>query len=230
MHPQDVVARSAEIHDGRRRSTRYARGMRAHATLTALTALGAVAALAGGCPSDPCASEEPAYGGLGNDEVWLTLRERKADAAAGDDAPTIVAPAASAVLPAAEVPTFEWQSPLKIALAPHAPTPLFRRHAPSLLQRAVAGASHALIPVARAHLAPVSSDVYLVDLLVPGRACPVSIVTSELSHELDSGTWSLLREGGAGSEITMQLTSAYLSSGNITEGPYQAADVAFTIE
>lgn len=202
-------------------------GMRARAALTALIAL--IATLAGGCPSEPCASEEPAYGGLGNDEVWLTLRERKAQAAAGDDAPTIIAPTASAVLPAADVPTFAWESPLKIALAPHVPAPLFRHDAPSLLQRAIAGASHALIPVAHAHLAPVSSDVYLVDLLLPGRECPVSIVTSELSHELDTETWSLLRESG-GAEITMQLTSAYLSSGNITEGPYQAADVAFTIE
>lgn len=190
----------------------------------------AVVALCAACPpEDPCAADEPSYGGDGNDEVWLTLKERKADATTGADAPTITKPADAAALPKVAVPTFEWESPLKIALGPHAPSPLFKPRAPSLLQRAFTALGEVAVPKAHAHLAPVSSDVYLVDILVPGRACPVSIVTTELAHPLDADSWAILQES-AGAELTMQLTSAYLSTGNVTEGPFKAADVTFTIE
>lgn len=182
-------------------------------------------------PDDPCAADEPAYGGLGNDEVWLTLRDAKDQATTGGDAATITRPADAAVLPAADAPTFEWESPLKIALglpspSPPSPSPLFRRTPPTLFDTV----GRALIPAARAHLAPVSSDVYLVDILVPGRDCPVSIVTSELSHTLDDVTWARINEGAAGEARTMQITSAYLANGRIDEGPFRAADVTFTIE
>jgi hypothetical protein len=183
-----------------------------------------------GCPAeDPCAAEEPSYGGDGNDEVWLTLKERKADATIEGDAPTIIKPADAAVLPKATVPTFEWESPLKIALGPHAPSPLYKARAPSSLQRAFASLGDVVLPKAHAHQPPVSSDVYLADILVPGRECPVSIVTTELSHPLDADSWAILQES-AGEELTLQLTSAYLSSGNISEGPFKAADVTFKVE
>ena len=104
--------------------------------------------------------------------------------------------------------------------------PLFRR---DRVQQIVDGIGAFVIPSARAHLLPVSSDAYLLDVVVPGRQCPVSIVSTELSHALDADAWSILKEA-AGQTLTIQLTSAYLANGRITEGPFKADDVTFTLE
>lgn len=177
-----------------------------------------------GCPAaDPCAAEEPAYGGLGNDEVWLTLKDAKASATHAGDFPTVTAPAADARLPAASAPTVAWESPLKLALgAPPQPLQRVRR---SLLD----DVSELVIPGAHAHEVPVSSDAYLAEIFVPGRGCPVSIVTTELSHVLDADSWAVLVDA-AGQALTLQLTSAYLANGRVGEGPFRADDVAFTVE
>lgn len=201
---------------GRRPASGYARCMRAAAALVCFLA---------GCPAeDPCAAEPPTYGGLGNDEVWLALKDAKANATHDGDFPTVTSPAAGATVPAGTAPTFSWESPLKIALGPTTPQPLYRAHR-SLFD----DLSELVIPSAHAHLAPVSSDAYLAEVFVPGRECPVPIVTTELSHVLDSYSWDVLKEA-AGEPLTLQLTSAYLASGRITEGPYKADDVTFTVE
>ena len=194
---------------------------------TPVAALLALASLAlQGCPAaDPCAAEEPGYGVQGNDEVWLALKDAKANATHDGDFPTVTSPADGAALPSASVPTFTWESPLKIALAPSS-GPLFRR---DRVQQIVDGIGAFVIPSARAHLLPVSSDAYLLDVVVPGRQCPVSIVSTELSHALDADAWSILKEA-AGQTLTIQLTSAYLANGRITEGPFKADDVTFTLE
>ena len=54
-------------------------------------------------------------------------------------------------------------------------------------------------------------------------------MTSELSHTLDSETWSLIKESAA-AELRLDVTSAYLSSGRIQEGPFAAAPVTFRVE
>ena len=179
---------------------------------------------AAGCPAnDPCV-REPSYGGAANDEVWLTLKDAKANAQHDGDFATVTSPATDAALPADNAPTFTWQSPLKIAVGATTPQPLYRWH-PSPFDEL----RELVIPRANAHLAPVSSDAYLADILVPGRACPVSIVTTELSHVLDEASWDIVK-AAAGQPLTLQLTSAYLANGRVSEGPFQADDVAFTVE
>lgn len=172
---------------------------------------------------------EPAYGGEGNDEVWTALYDAKERAETGGDAATIVKPTAGEVYPSSTAPVLTWESPLKLALGPVAPAPLRRVVPASALERALGYASAVIIPFARAHEAPVSSDAYLVEITVPERQCPVSIVTTELSHTLDEDTWSALREA-AGKDLSLRITSAYLASGRVTEGPYRSADVPFQVE
>jgi hypothetical protein len=191
----------------------------------------AAALLVGGCPgpADEC-TEEPAYGGLGNDEVWLTLRDAKDSAQSADDSPTVTSPENGAAFSAAgEAPTISWESPLKLALAPSPGSSgarrLHRRRAPSLRD----ALSATLIPAARAHLPPVSSDAYLVDIVIPGVTCPVSIVTTELSHPLDEGTWKALKDA-KGEDLTLGITSAYLAEGRISEGPFKSKSVSFRVE
>ena len=185
-----------------------------------------VLAVAACSDGDPCLQpeNEPAYGGSGNDEVWLTLTDARSRATAGGDAATITSPLQGATLPSAAPATFTWESPLKVAFGPVLPTSVFRRHPPSVFDRL----SGAFIPKAHAHLPPVTSDAYLVDFIIAGRECPVSVVTTELSHTLDEETWSKLT--AADGTIEMNVTSAYLASGRVTEGPFAASSIEFKIE
>lgn len=221
-------------------------------SLIAVAAPSAALALAvtlAGCPgpADPClpvalsdedeataAGEPAAYGGEGNDEVWLTLYDARDRAGTGADAPVVVKPAAGDAFAATGAPpVLEWESALKIALGPwqrsaRPKAPL--RGAPRpLLERVLAAASRAVLPPAHAHLPPVTSDAYLVEVTVPGRQCPVSIVTTELTHTLDDESWGVLK-AAAGEELTLRVTSAYLANGRVTEGPFRSPDVSFRVE
>jgi hypothetical protein len=77
-------------------------------------------------------------------------------------------------------------------------------------------------PLAKPHLPPVTGDVYLVELRRAGMECPVNLLTTELSWQLDAASWAALTAGGA-ADVEVTLTGAYLSDGRITEGPFQPA-------
>lgn len=213
------------------------------ASLVLPLALSVAALVACPAPTDPCApvaasedeeatagGEGAAYGGDGNDEVWVTLYDARERATTGGDAAVVVKPAAGESLPAdGAPPVFEWSSALKITLGPWQPSSPLRGAPRPLFDRALAAASRALIPQAHAHLPPVTSDAYLLEVVVPGKQCPVSIVTTELTHTLDEGTWGALKEA-AGQDLTLRITSAYLASGRVTEGPFRSDDVSFRVE
>ncbi|MCC7070116.1 MAG: hypothetical protein IT383_02270 [Deltaproteobacteria bacterium] len=202
-----------------------------------LAALVPLIALQAACPAEidcaPVASEgdEEAqsdfvvYGGEGNDEVWLTLYDAKGRAQGGDQAAQLLVPTEGQVLPENVAPTFEWESALKLALGPERPTPLAPRAPRSLLEPL----TRILLPSAYAHLPPVTSDAYLLEIAVPGLQCPRSIVTTGLVHTLDDDTWAALKSA-AGQELTLTIWSAYLSTGVPTEGPYVSDPVSFQVE
>jgi hypothetical protein len=73
---------------------------------------------------------------------------------------------------------------------------------------------------AKPHLPPVTGDVYFVEIAVPGRRCPVNLITTNLSWQLDATTWAELTAGGA-KTLSVTLTSAYLETGLITDGPFR---------
>lgn len=192
---------------------------------------------AAGCPAevdcapapaegdDEAADEDVVYGGLGNDEVWLTLYDAKGRAEPGDQAARPLVPAQGQVLPSDGLPTFEWESDLKLALGPERPTPLLpgARHSP------LDALTRLLIPSAYAHLPPVTSDAYLLEIAVPGLTCPRSIVTTGLLHTLDEATWAALKSA-PGQDLTLTIWSAYLSTAVPTEGPFVSDPVAFRVE
>lgn len=201
--------------------------------------LGLLVVPLGACPGSeadcaPQASEEGAeeardedvvYGGLGNDEVWLTLYDAKDRAQTGGDAATVVVPSAGQVLPGDTLPTFEWESPLRLTLGPQRPEPLWAPRPGSPLD----ALTRWLIPSALAHLPPVTSDAYLLEIGIPGRTCPRSIVTTGLVHTLDEATWSDVKSA-AGQDLTLTVWSAYLTTGVITEGPFVTEPVSFRVE
>lgn len=206
--------------------------------LSVLPMLGSLA-IASACPpsAEDCApvpaastdeevqDEDVVYGGLGNDEVWLTLYDAKGRAETGDKAARVIVPAADQVLPSDTPPTFEWESDLSLALGPQLPTPL----SPGRERSPLDVLSHLLIPNAYAHLPPVTSDAYLLEIAIPGRTCPRSIVTTGLLHTLDDETWAALTTA-LGQDLTLTIWSAYLSTGVPTEGPYVSEPVTFRVE
>lgn len=75
-------------------------------------------------------------------------------------------------------------------------------------------------PLAKPHLPPVTGDVYLVEIAVPGRSCPVNLLTTDESWQLDAASWAAVTAGGA-HDVAVTITAAYLVEGRITEGPFQ---------
>lgn len=187
-----------------------------------------VASLGAGCTED-CTVVEPEYAGEATDEVWSVLVGARADATAGDDAATITAPATNAVVDAATPLTVAWDSPLRVAAHLPAPRlPQFPRAAP----RASTWTDtlrNLVLPAAHAHLAPITSDVYLVEVDVPGRTCPVGVLTTDVSATFSDEAWAAIVDGDSGAR-TIRLLSAFVTENRITEGPFSATSVAFSVE
>jgi hypothetical protein len=183
--------------------------------------------LGAGCGSEDCSAIEPAYVGAASDEAWRVLVDARADASSTGDVPVFTAPAADTVLSARTSPVFSWDSPLRIAAA-SAPTVAPRRRGPAGgLEGPFRAVAALVFPAARAHLPPVTGDIYLLEVDVPGR-CPVAgLTTADLSFTFASSDWEAIAAGGG--PRTARLLSAYLVDNRITEGPFVAAPLTFSI-
>lgn len=182
-----------------------------------LFSLGLLSCLSAGCGDDDGACGEPAYEGEATDEAWRTMVDGYADATAGADAPAITTPADDADVPAdGEGLDVAWDS--TISLAPSIPrAPRRAAPAPGLLDRAGA----LFEGTAWAHEPPITGDVYFVRITVPGAACPVEVLTTNLSCSIDGAGWDEIR--AATGPVTIDVTSAYLTENRITEGPFRAS-------
>jgi hypothetical protein len=151
--------------------------------------------------------------------------DARADATTGGDAATFTAPAADAEL-GPQAPTFTWESPLELASSASSGRPELlrprRARAPGLFDRVVA----TVLPAAHAHLPPVTGDVHLLEIDVPDR-CPVAALTTELSFTFDDDDWATV-VADAGPR-TARLLSAFLAENNVTEGPFIATPLSFTV-
>ena len=188
-------------------------------------AVAVVAACSSGCEPD-CATLEPAYAGAASDEAWRVMLDARANAATGGDAAAFTVPTADTPLPSTTAATFSWTSPLKVAgTGPLDPQLLLpRRRQPTVMDRLTS----LVIPVAQAHLPPITSDLYLLEVDVPGRTCPVAALTTELSFTFPSSDWEDIVAGTAAP--TARLLSAFLTENRLTEGAFIAESVTFTVE
>lgn len=187
----------------------------------------AASTLGAGCGSEDCSAIEPAYVGDASDEAWRVLLDARADASSTGDVPVFTAPAADAALPAATSPTFSWDSPLRIAAASAPTVAPARRGPPGLLEGPFRALSALVFPTARAHLPPVTGDIYFLEVDVPGR-CPVAgLTTADLSFTFATSDWEAIAAGGGAR--TARLLSAFLVDNRITEGPFVAAPLTFSI-
>jgi hypothetical protein len=192
----------------------------------ALVVSATVATLAS-CREDGRDCGEPLYAGNATDEAWRAIVDGEDDLSFDDaDGPTITLPAEGQILPRTdEPPELAWTSP--IASAPRRRTRHFARRTPApefsdLLARAFWG-------TALAHQPPITDDIYHLRIDVPGRDCPIAVLTTELSWRVDSASWETMRD--ATGTLSIEITSAYLTENRITEGPYRpSARRAFSIE
>lgn len=170
--------------------------------------------LALACGSAPC--PEPSYQGAGSDEAWLSLLDAEAKATV-DPAKSVAftTPKDGATLGTAEAPVFAWSSSL-VASRGALPAPAFTP--PSAWERARA----LLLPSAWAHLPPVTGPIFFVRIRVPGRSCPVELISTLKSWQLGEEAFGILK-GSAGKELTVEALSAYLVQNRVTEGPFKVA-------
>ncbi|RYZ42620.1 MAG: hypothetical protein EOO71_07150 [Myxococcaceae bacterium] len=173
-------------------------------------------------PAPECG--EPLYAGGATDEAWRTLVDAQNKAQDSSRAVTLVSPeSGQTYLTSDSAPLWQWTSPLRASLQRPGrtePSPVGR---PRDTGRSVlAWLGNWVLPTAEAHLPPYTGDLYWVKVQVPGRQCPVELLTSELQWQLDDGSWQTLREA-AGQALSVQVLSAYLVQNRVTEGPYTLA-------
>ncbi len=194
-----------------------------------------LASLAAACgpTGDPCLEpdQEPAFDGNVTDDTWLTMKDVEPHATFDEaSSPVFTAPADGAAVRAA--PTFTWTSPLRVASLEPARKPA--RKAVRVPARGfIGGAADALFgaldPPALAHLPPKTGDMYLIEMPLSGRTCPLGVHTSNLQVTLDDAAWKELKDH-KGEDITASIVGAYLVNNRVSEGPYKGNPVTFHVE
>ncbi len=172
---------------------------------------------------DGCA--EPDYGGAATDEAWKTMVDAY-DAAEVGSPEAVTIPAPTGAFDAA-APSFvlSWTSPLAAGPVRPRAIALAARTAPesSWFDDALDALGGFFVGSARAHLPPITGDVYYVELTVAGLTCPVARgLTTNEQWELPSDDWAAMKSH-IGVPITVTITSAYLTENRVTEGPYRPA-------
>jgi hypothetical protein len=178
--------------------------------------------LTSACDKDESKCGEPLYGGSATDEAWRTMVDAQEKPTDSSRAVTLMSPAEGEVFAAgAAPPRFSWTSPLRASLERATPSRLaVARPRPS--RGPLAWLGELLVPTAQAHLPPFTGDIYLVQVAVPGRECPVEVLTSELSWQVDEASWRTMGEA-AGQDLSLQVISAYLQDNRLKEGPFRLA-------
>jgi hypothetical protein len=173
------------------------------------------------CGKDEAECGEPLYGGNATDEAWMTMVDAQKKAVSAERAVSLSAPTPGETYAAdAPPPRWTWSSPLRASLErPMSDRRLALAH-PRVKRSALAWLGELILPTAEAHLPPYTGDIYWVRVTVPGRACPVEVLTSELEWQLDAATWSTLGEA-RNQDLSIEVTSAYLVNNQLTEGPYR---------
>lgn len=194
--------------------------------LVGLASFALTSLIAAGCTPDDCNSIEPAYAGEATDETWRVMLDARADAEETSDVEVTEPEDGAEFNVGGDVPVIAWDSSLEVAMLPTSPSlPSFpahrRRH--DLFDRV----SEAVFPVAHAHQPPITSDLYFVEIDVPDRKCAVAALTTLQSLILADGDWEEVTKGTG--EHTLRILSAFVTENRITEGPYAAKPLTFSV-
>src|SRR5437868_9741592 len=152
---------------------------------------------------------EPLYSGSTTDEAWMTMVDAQKKAADSSKAVTVTSPGEGEVH-SSNVPPLRisWTSPLRASLERDTPSRLALA-SPRRSRGPLAWLGELLVPTAEAHLPPFTGDIYLLQVTVPGRECPIQVLTSELSWLVDEDSWNIMADAKE-QPLSIQITSAYL--------------------
>ncbi|MDY7229863.1 hypothetical protein [Hyalangium rubrum] len=163
---------------------------------------------------------EPLYGGSASDETWMTMTDALKKEMDSSKAVTVTSPAEWEAFAAdAPPPLFSWTSPLRASLERDTQS-RYAQARPRVSRGVLAWLGELLVPTAEAHLPPYTGDIYLVEVGVANRQCPLQVLTTELSWQVDEASWRLMGEGG-GQDLSLRVTSAYMQDNRLKEGPYR---------
>jgi hypothetical protein len=165
-------------------------------------------------PAEPAAPADVIYEAGATDEAWLTIGD--ATPMMNDSpAPQLTAPT-GAISRTAPAPTFTWtpgivgssmstDAGVTIgALEPRA-TPFAR-------------VMRELFPVAHAHDPPVTGSMFRLVFDLGAGVTPLRVLTGATSYSPDVAAWARVLAGP--STVPLTITSAYLNTGRIEQGPY----------
>jgi hypothetical protein len=163
---------------------------------------------------------EPLYGGSASDEAWRTMVDAQSRPTDASRAVTLMSPTEGETFTAsAAPPRFSWTSPLRASLEQSTQSRYAQAH-PRPSRGVLSWVAELLVPTAEAHLPPYTGDIYFLEISVPGRECPLQVLTSELAWQVDAESWTAMGEA-AGQDLRLQVTSAYLQDNRLKEGPYR---------
>lgn len=162
------------------------------------------------CATTEC--PEPRYDGKASDEAWRSVldAEKRArfDAA---KSPHFTTPTAGATIPASPEPVLRWNSAIAQVSRPSGAKLAHRaRSWPQQL-------SDLLVAPAYAHLPPVTGVVHLLRIAVPGKACPMEILTTDLEAKLSLTDAQSL---AIGKPVSLTAFGVYLEENRVTDGPF----------
>lgn len=112
-----------------------------------------------------------------------------------------------------------------------------RRHTPRALPQGggTGGASRFsrdfrafLVPIAHAHLPPVTGSVYRLIFTIPGESAPLRVLTTDRSFTPGGASFASLNR--ATGPIALELVHAYLVDNRVMEGPYRLPAITLTAE
>ena len=147
------------------------------------------------CGEDDGPCGQPRYTGAATDEAWRTLVDARGQVTSGPMSPTFTAPAQGSVVPSSGTAMrLTWSSPLA---------------------RKSQG-------IRAPHLPPVTDDVYLVEITVPGEMCPIDLMTTQLEWQLDADEWDAVKAAAPGT-VSVNVIGAYLIENRVSEGPFAPA-------
>lgn len=172
--------------------------------------------LSAGCSEDDGIerNDSPAnvvYENGGTDEAWVTLAEAGWDPVTAN-ALTLTAP--SAIRREGAAPTFTWSQALAARGRAHTPETSFAWRFEDLF-----------ISRAKAHLPPVTGDIYRVDIEAGDEV--IRVLTGATSYTPDEEAWATIKQA---SRVRVSLTYAYFINGRITTGPFVAPIYSISIE
>lgn len=186
--------------------------MRSYLSLLAILCVSAGLSGCGHDHGDSPNDEGVIYEAGASDEAWLTFAEATATIS-DTDAPALTAPTGP-IVRSGEPPTFTWSAGALALASPARGRALPRER--GLLRLLIDALDP--VPTARAHLPPVTGNLYRLHFALGGEREPVRVLTGRTSYTPSASVWAQM--AAEGTTPTLDLQGAYFMEGRITEGPY----------